>query len=165
MSAALFDPDDIMRAVRATASSQLGAKTANLLKSAPGFSSLADLAALPAISGDNLTVCVVQKIGRVRLFEPFEEPAGPSAPPRRPLRSSTAPFQRAAASAFANVSDNTQKMYRPNAGPSCATVWSASHRNGPRTRCASAGPSTSYSLSPSHSPTCPFRARHGSWAT
>ena len=41
MSAALFDPDDIMRGVRATASSQLGAKTANLLRSAPGFSSLA----------------------------------------------------------------------------------------------------------------------------
>ena len=87
MSAALFDPDDIMREVRASASSQLGAKTANLLKSARGFSSLADLAALPAIGGDNLTVCVVQKIGRVRLFEPFEEPAGPSAPRRAPLAS------------------------------------------------------------------------------
>jgi hypothetical protein len=44
VSAALFDPDDIMREVRAKASHSPPAKTANLLNSASNFSSLANLA-------------------------------------------------------------------------------------------------------------------------
>jgi hypothetical protein len=44
MSVALFDPDGIMREVRAKAYPSPSAKTANLLKNAPNFSSLAKLA-------------------------------------------------------------------------------------------------------------------------
>jgi hypothetical protein len=50
MSAAVFDPDDIMREVRAKANPPPPAKTANLLKSASNFSGLANLAALTEIS-------------------------------------------------------------------------------------------------------------------
>ena len=45
MSAALFDPDDIMREVRAKASHSPPAKTANLLNSASNFGGLANVAA------------------------------------------------------------------------------------------------------------------------
>jgi hypothetical protein len=44
MSAALFDPDGIMREVRAKACPSPPAKTANLLNDTPNFSSLAKLA-------------------------------------------------------------------------------------------------------------------------
>ena len=50
MSAALFDPDDIMREVRAKASHSPPAKTANLLNSASNFSGLANLAARAEIN-------------------------------------------------------------------------------------------------------------------
>src|ERR1700720_4279145 len=52
MSAALFDPDGIMREVRAKAYPSSPAKTANLLKNAPNFSSLAKLAALAEINSE-----------------------------------------------------------------------------------------------------------------
>jgi hypothetical protein len=52
MSAAVFDPDDIMREVRAKANPPPPAKTANLLKSASNFSGLANLAARAEIDGD-----------------------------------------------------------------------------------------------------------------
>jgi hypothetical protein len=52
MSAAVFDPDAIMRAVRAVANPSSPAKTANPLKSGPNFSSLASLVA-PAEIGDD----------------------------------------------------------------------------------------------------------------
>jgi hypothetical protein len=50
MSAALFDPDDIMREVRAKANAAPPAKTANLLKDTANFSSLAKLAALTEVN-------------------------------------------------------------------------------------------------------------------
>jgi hypothetical protein len=50
MSAALFDPDGIMREVRAKANLSPPAKTANLLKNGPNFSSLAKLAEPPEIN-------------------------------------------------------------------------------------------------------------------
>jgi hypothetical protein len=50
MSAALFDPDDIMREVRAKADASPPAKTANLLKKTANFSSLAKLATLKEIN-------------------------------------------------------------------------------------------------------------------
>jgi hypothetical protein len=50
MSAALFDPDDIMREVRAKANLSPAAKTANLLKNGPNFSSLAKLAGATEIN-------------------------------------------------------------------------------------------------------------------
>jgi hypothetical protein len=52
MSAALFDPDDIMRGVRAKANAVPPAKTANLLKDTTNFSSLAKLAALAEINSE-----------------------------------------------------------------------------------------------------------------
>jgi hypothetical protein len=52
MSAALFDPDDIMREVRAKANAAHPAKTANLLKDIANFSSLAKLAALTEINSE-----------------------------------------------------------------------------------------------------------------
>jgi hypothetical protein len=52
MSAALFDPDDIIREVRATANAAPPAKTANLLKDTTNFSSLAKLAALTEINSE-----------------------------------------------------------------------------------------------------------------
>jgi hypothetical protein len=52
MSAALFDPDDIMREVRAKANAAPPAKTANLLKDTTNFSSLAKLAALAEINSE-----------------------------------------------------------------------------------------------------------------
>jgi hypothetical protein len=52
MSAAVFDPDAIMRAVRAIANPSSPAKTANPLKSGPNSSRLAVLAA-PAEIGDD----------------------------------------------------------------------------------------------------------------
>ena len=50
MSAALFDPDGIMREVRAKAYPLPPAKTANLLNDTPNFSSLAKLAGRPHIA-------------------------------------------------------------------------------------------------------------------
>jgi hypothetical protein len=67
MSAALFDPDGIMREVRAKAYPSSPAKTANLLKNTPNFSSLAKLAGPTQING-----------GR-------GEPAQPKAPANWPL--------------------------------------------------------------------------------
>ncbi len=62
MSAALFDPDDIMREVRAKASPSLPAKTANLLKRASNFSGLANLAARTEINhGARLAKAAVQR--------------------------------------------------------------------------------------------------------
>jgi hypothetical protein len=52
MSVALFDPDDIMREVRAKADVPSPAKTANLLKETADFSSLAKLAAVTEINGE-----------------------------------------------------------------------------------------------------------------
>jgi len=52
MSAALFNPDDIMREIRAKANAAPPAKTANLLKDTTNFSSLAKLAALVEINGE-----------------------------------------------------------------------------------------------------------------
>jgi hypothetical protein len=52
MSAALFDPDDIMREVRAKANAASPAKTANLLKDTANFSSLAKLATLTEINSE-----------------------------------------------------------------------------------------------------------------
>ena len=72
MSAALFDPDDIMREVRAKANAAPPAKTANLLKDTPNFSSLAKLAALTEINSevaeaaprDNQTSYRVRRVAR-----------------------------------------------------------------------------------------------------
>jgi hypothetical protein len=50
MRAALFDPDGIMREVRAKAYPSPSAKTANLLKGAADFSSLAKLASSTQIN-------------------------------------------------------------------------------------------------------------------
>ena len=52
MSAALFDPDDIMREIRAKANVAPPAKTANLLKDTANFSSLAKLATLTEINSE-----------------------------------------------------------------------------------------------------------------
>lgn len=52
MSAALFDPDDVMREVRAKANAASPAKTANLLKDTTYFSTLAKLATLAEINSE-----------------------------------------------------------------------------------------------------------------
>jgi hypothetical protein len=54
MSAALFDPDGIMREVRAQAYPSPAAKTANLLNETPNFSSLAKLAGPTHVAGPAL---------------------------------------------------------------------------------------------------------------
>ena len=105
MSAALFDPDDIMREVRAKANFSPAAKTANLLKNGRNFSSLAKLA---GAADDQLL-------------------GAPS------LRHSI--LQTAGASAFMNFfQDAALKTRRSTAGFAHAEVWNNSQEDGPRTR-------------------------------
>jgi hypothetical protein len=69
MSAALFDPDDIMREVRAKANPSPPAKTANLLTTASNFSSLAELAALTETKRDEPAPPNIPDSWRERLHE------------------------------------------------------------------------------------------------